>query len=520
MAVATGTSIPRFARTLQGISTEDGLRKAVLEREHPDYSAHKVAWEILLDAFEATGGFLDGGYLWPYPREEEPQFRERQQMARYHNYLETLVDLYVRQVFTQGVKRDSSDPAYNEWIEDVDGAGTPIDDYMRKFAAMSLVGGHSGTLCDKTREEPTGPRKVDETARVFLTLFPNTSIVDWRFRMNRLVGVKLVEAAPPTELVAVEEASTQQWLLWDEEGWARFDTEAELIEGDLTLALGRVPMVILRPKASQISLMRGRPIVPNANVIRALFNRCSEEDQVLRDQAFSVLTVSVPPEGDVEQAKANLGAVVGTAKALVVKGTIDYKTPSMDVPQAIRDNMSFLVQEIYRAAHLRFKRDSLDAESAEAIRLQYTELNEMLQGLGKALAQAEREIARCYYAWTEATQEAAEQAFEAADPRAEYPKEFFLDALISDLEAWAAAIEMDLGLSMTKRIKKRAVRRIEPDMDPKDLKAIDDEIDAMEEEPEPTPSDFGQDAEGGAAPARPGTSATLRITAEGPRGET
>jgi len=500
---------------------DEGVRKGRLEAEHPEYSAHKMSWEILLDAFEATGGFLDGSYLWPYPREEEQQFNERKEMARYHNYLESLVDLYVRQVFTQGVRRESKDAAYDEWLQNVDGAGTTIDEYMRKFAAMALVGGHSGTLVDKTSEEPTGPRRADELARVILTLFPNTSIVDWRFEGNELIGVKLREAAPAPPLIAAEDVDpcAMQWLLWDDEGWARFDTDGNLIEGGLTLA--PVPMVVLRPKPSTTSQMRGRPLVSNANILRALFNRCSEEDQVLRDQAFSLLAVSVPIEGDTEQVRAQLGNTVGTAKAIIVKGEIDYKTPDMNVPKAIRDNAMYLVQEIHRLAHMRYKRDSLEAETAEAIRLQHNELNEMLQGLGKALSAAERNIARHYYVWTESTLEAAQRAYDAASPTAEYPKEFFLAELMTDLEAWAAAIEMDLGLTMTKRIKKRAVRRIEPDMDPKELDKVDAEIDEQEEET-PPPTDFGQNAipgEEGMPPEQPSpmgrrNSATLRITAE------
>lgn len=484
------SDLPDFARTLERLDAE--ARPQALAKAHADYDAHHLAWQILLDGFEGSGGFLDGNYLWPYPREDEPQFRERKAAARYHNYLESLVDMYVRYVFGAGIKRTSKDPAFNQWLEDVDGAGAPMTELMKRFAAMALNGGHAGVLVDKTQEEPTGPRLADEQAQVFCTVFPNVSVVDWRHERNRLVGVKLLETAPPVPLVADDEdAPTQQWLLWSLEGWARYTAEGELLGGAET-DLGLVPLVVLRPKPSHVSPMLGRPLCGNANVIRAMFNRASEEDQVLRDQAFSVATVNVPPEGDVDQVKSALGSVIGTAKCVVVKGQLTYQTPSMEVPEAIRANIGYLVQELYRAAHVRFNRDSLDAESAEAIRLQHKELNEMLQGLGKALAQAERDIARAYYAWTEPSPEAAETAFERADPRAEYPTEFFVAELAADLEAWQQAIEMDLGLTMTKRIKKRAVRRIEPDMDPEDLDVVDAEIDEQDEAAlRPLPTDTG-----------------------------
>lgn len=491
MADTAVKSAPAFVAALLGLSDED--RKSVLQAQHPDYASHVGSWQLLLDAFEGDGGFLDGSYLWPYPREDDRSFRERQQMARYHNYLETLVDLYVRFIFTQGVRRSSDSDEFNAWLKDVDGAGTEINDFLKRLVAMALVTGHAGVLVDKTADAATGPTRADETAEVVASIFTSTAIPDWRFDGNALAAVKLTEAAPEpplTEPALVGEAANQ-YLLWDDEGWARFDVNGTLVDADVP-DLGLVPFVVLRPKPSQRSRLLGRALVSNANVVRALFNRASEEDQVIRDQAFSVLTVSVHPEGDLDQVKASLGSVIGTAKALVVKGEIKYETPDQAVPGTIRDNSAYLVQEMYRAAHVRFKRDSLAAESGEAIRLQYAELNEMLQGLAKEMAKVESHIARCWFAWTEPTPEAAQKAFEAAAPDAVYPDEFFLDSLINDLKAWAEAIALDLGLTMAKRIKKRAVRRLEPDMATEDLKAVDAEIDAQTEAvPLPPASDFG-----------------------------
>ena len=480
-AATTERSVPAFASKLAG-ETEDS-RKKILRQVHPDYAANVGSWNVLLDAFEGCGGFLDGSYLWPYPREAEADFNARRAMARYHNYLETLVDLYVRFMFTQNVRRDSTSPDYNDWLENVDGAGTKINDLLKRFAAMSLVNGHAGMLIDKSPDEPAGPTQADDQGRVVARVFTAPNIPDWRHDGDTLVGVKLLEAGPTPSLVEEMPADTRQFLLWDMDGWARFDANGNLVAYDKpAIPLGLVPLVVLRPKQSHLSEMLGRALVSNANVIRALFNRAAEEDQVLREQAFSVMTVEVPPEGDVDQAKQQLGNVIGSAKALVVKGVIKYETPDQNVPQTIRDNMSYLVQEIYRAAHVRYRRDSLAAESAESIRIQYTELNEMLQGFSKALTLAERQIARCYFAWTTPTAEAAQAAFEKAKVEAEYPTEFFVDDLMTDLQAWAEAVRMNLGPTMTRRIKKRAVRRVDPDIPVDELKTIDEEIDKQPED--------------------------------------
>jgi hypothetical protein len=486
------STLPAFVAPL--VAETEETRAAALKRTHPDYQEHVGSWRVQLDAFEGGGGFLSGEYLWPYPSEGADDYLRRQRMARYHNYVETLIDVYVRFMFSQGVKRQSTNQDYLAWTEDVDGAGTSLTDFLKHLAAVALVNGHASTLVDKTPDQPEGPTRADERGRVFLTVFPATTIADWRFDRNTLAAVKLKECAPETNLLTPV-ADAEQWLLWDREGWARFSAKGVLLDADVP-NLGLVPLVLLRPKPSFLSPILGRALVSNINVVRALYNRASEEDEVLRTQAFSLLTVSVPVDGDVQAARDHIGNQVGTQRAIVVKGTIDYKTPDQSVPGAIRENISYLVQEIYRAAHMRFRRDSLSSETAEAIRLQYAELNEMLQGFAKALEQVEQDIARAYFAWNAPTPEAAEQAFEAAEVQAIYPDEFFLDALLSELEAWAEAIRLDLGDTMARRIKKRAARRVEPEMPADILEQVDAEIDALPPErlTAALPMDLGRQA--------------------------
>jgi hypothetical protein len=477
------SNLPPFAKTLQGLSDED--RKAVVSSQHPDYTENSVHWHVLLDAFEGRGGLVTGEYLWRFPREEDPGYNRRKEAARYHNYLETLVDIYIRFVWSQGVKRTSKDPKYDEWLTDVDGDGLSMDDFLKRQAGQALVGGHCAALVDKTTAEAVGPTRAEEASRVVLSTFPSTTITDWRFARSELTGVKLLEDALPESIAQAPDAAAVQYLIWDTQGWARFDTEGQLLAGDMP-GIGLVPVVPLRPKPSNRSYMLGRPLISNANIIRAMFNRTSEEDQVLCDQAFSILTCDVHPDADVDQARAALAGSIGTTRALVAHGKIDYATPDMQVPQAIRDNVAFLIQEMYRAAHVKFRKDSLEAETAEAIKLQHAELNEALQGLAQQLESCERKIARCYYAWTEATPELAQAAFERADPKAVYPDEFFVDSLLAELQAWAEGIALGLGQTMTRRIKKRAARRIDPSMSPDDVRAVDAEIDAIKTEDDGT----------------------------------
>jgi hypothetical protein len=472
-------SLPAFAVRL---SAHDKKTDA-LEAVHPDYAQNVDHWQLMIDAFEGTGGFADGEYLWPYRNELPEDYGKRQKMARYHNYVETIIDLYCQHVFTSEPERTTDNPELGEWWDDVDGHGTPMSDFLRRTVALSLAAGHTGILMDSTTEEPVGPAKADQRARPFLTRYLATSITDWRLNDTEITGIKLREAVPSTTLDEIQPDGDEalRYLLWDAEGWARFDNKGILLEGGMP-GLGLVPFEVLRPKPSILRPFMGRSLFSNPKIIQALFNRMSEEDEVLRNQAFSLLTVCVGEKGDVEAAKKQVGSEMGTTRAIVAQGDVKYISPDMAVPGGIRENILQIIRELYRVAHMRYERDSLQAESAEAIRLQFKELNEMLQGLASELQRIEHQMAWFYFAWTSPTPEAAEQAYEAANVTINYPDEFFLADLILDLEGWAQGIAMNLGDTMTKRLKKKAVRRLEPELQPDEIEKIEAEIDAQPEE--------------------------------------
>lgn len=442
---------------------------------------------MLLDAFEGSGGFADGDYLWKYPNEKDDEFKDRKGMARYHNYAKSLVNIYVRHVFREGVKRESSNAELSAWWQNVDGARTPMSEFMKRAARLMLVPGHAGVLVDKTPDAAAGPSRADDQGQVIASVFNATAILDWRERDGELVAVKLCEAsdAPPiTEAMSTGDEA-KRYLLWDRDGFARFDADGVPISASEWLSpLGVVPFAVGRPEPSAEHPFLGLSLLGDPNVYRALYNRCSEQDEVARDQAFSVLVVSVPSGKDitddaVTKAKAQLGNDIGTTRAIVVQGEVDYKTADMAVIGALGEMIDFLIAEMYRAAHIKFEKGSLDAESADAIRLQHTELNEMLANLGAELQRVEREIARFWCYWMFPS-ERAEEEFERAQVVIQYPREFFIADLLEELQKWGNAIKLDLGLTFEHYAKKRVVDQLAPDL-PETMKTtIQKEIDGMD----------------------------------------
>ena len=476
-----------LAARLLGLTGD--ARKAVLTLTHALHDQHHESWTILLDAYEGSGGFLTGDYLWQYKRETDTDFRKRKGQARYHNFAKAIVDLYVRYVMGKQITRTTKNAELEAWWENIDGAGASQHDVMVRALRLSLASGHQGLLVDKTPEAPTGPSRADERARPFVTLYSPTSILDWRIVRNELVGLKLAEDAPSADIL--EDASGEgpgQYLIWTPTEWARFTPDGELVAmagAEGVHNLQRIPFVLMRPEPSALHPFLGQSLLGDANVYRALYNRCSEEDEVLRGQSFSLFVIQANSPDDVERIKQQFSGEVGVSRAVVTSGTASYETPDQAVPEAIRKNISWLIQEVYRAAHVRFNRESLDAESAEAIRLQHSELNEMLVGTAAECQRVELELAKNYFAWTTPTPEAAMAAFDAAEVSVSYPSEFFVGEMLADLEALSQAIAIDFGETFTKTQKKRMARRYDPSLDLKTLEDVDKEIDGQKPREEP-----------------------------------
>ncbi|HAM59500.1 MAG TPA: hypothetical protein DCQ64_30465 [Candidatus Rokubacteria bacterium] len=458
-------------------SNQSGERKRLLQHTHPTYDLYRDLWQVGLDAYDGTGGFLTGAHLWAFPRETGDDYAKRKHHARYHNYAETLIDIYLRHLTTD-VERETSDSALKDWWMDVDGRGTPILSFLQGALGQALAAGHAGVLVDKAPTAPTGPSQAEDPERPFLVVLPPTSILDWRVDRRGLAAVKVTEATPARGLDEVDDPEKTGWLLWDRQQWARFDDSGSLSARGVH-KLGVVPVEILRPKPSRQHPFIGKALI-TPSVIQALYNRASEEDVVLRDQAFSLFVVQVPTEAtadDIELVRRSLAEGVGTSTVTIIKGTADFKTANMETAAAIRANQQYLIAEIYRMAHLRFQRESLEAESAEAVRLQRQDLDQTLRSLAELLHDFELAIARRYYDWQTPGGQ-GQAAFDRAKVEVRYPTEFTMPDLEAELANWASAIALQLGETATKEIRKRAVFVLLPDLAPETMGAITREIDS------------------------------------------
>lgn len=450
---------------------------ALLEHEHEAVAALKGRWLAGLDAYDGEGGFVAGGNLWKFPRELDNEFKARQAQARYHNYAATLIDYYVRKIYGGQIARSTTSDALRAFWTNVDGAGTDMSTYLRLALAKALAAGHVAILADKTPDAPTGPALADERASVFLTRYLPTAMLDWRLSKDeQIVAVKLREDVPAEDLLA-EASDEARVLLWDRDEWVRVSPGDPAVVERAEHGLGLVPLVVLRPFRHARWSVVGRALL-EPSVLIALYNRASEQDEVIRNQSFSVFVVGLPATGeiDVEKAKQALGNEVGSMRALFTYGSGDYKTPSTDVPTMLEAHQQFLIRELYRMAHIPYEADSREVQSAEAIRLQHEAITGVLAGVASECQRVELALARLYFAWTSATPEAALAAFEAADVQVTYPTEYFEADPELELKSLASAVAAVQSETFDKFVQKQIVAKFSAGMDEATKQAVEDEI--------------------------------------------
>ena len=57
-------------------------------------------YKLIDDSYSADGGFSNGSYLIPHPRERQDKYNRRKNMAYYINYVKPIVDAHINPIFS------------------------------------------------------------------------------------------------------------------------------------------------------------------------------------------------------------------------------------------------------------------------------------------------------------------------------------------------------------------------------------------------------------------------------------
>jgi len=250
-------------------------------------------WRFARQALNGTGIFYTGDVLDKFGRESDEDYQSRKDQYKYtyENIFSQKVDKFIAHIFKQGVKRETTNSLLSIMLDDIDGNGTHLNDFMVKFAKHAKALGVGLLLVDmhqvtaQSLDEQINRRQVP----YFVEILPE-NVYDYELDDNKtLKYVKYIETID----------GEYYFREWDTQGWKLQTKDGNLVsEGQHNL--GVCPILVFSEMGAFESVGSFTSI---AGLSKKLVNIESELRNIMRYQGFSILTIQtsrgVEPDFDV-----------------------------------------------------------------------------------------------------------------------------------------------------------------------------------------------------------------------------
>lgn len=404
---------------------------AIIRQRHPEWREHQLRWSWLLDSFEggeryrqAIYGFDSRGlpirnlvrHKREYPDPRDPQaisagldmatfatdddYELRRARTPVPTFVAESVNTHLSRIYSREVKRVGPE-ALTAWWADVDGQGTPIDQWMSEVVApLLLVLGQLDLLMDHP-EAPDG-QPIETHAdverhgldRCRASFILPMDMLWWRLDAS---GHRYEECLV-REWVESETGPVPRFRHWTCQGWTLHDADGRVLNS-AEHPYGRVPIVRVfdgrKFRCRNVGQSRYEGVAERQ---REYYNRDSE--LILSDttQAHPLL------QGPEDYMQADGTIPIGPSWLLPKKknamgGTVSYEGfDIVDFPkegaESLRRNKADLREDVDRDSALvrPTSRDGL-AQSGLAKAIDHADGNNRLARIARLLARAEQQAA-------------------------------------------------------------------------------------------------------------------------------
>ena len=476
-----GVGVDGRATTASDPTTPDGQQ--IVERKHQDWLEHNMFWRQMQDSLEAGARYRDAVYgadrrglavrnLFRHKREypdpqrypnvfegyggglavgetsassvafgpwpgmlgadpgataQDDDYELRRSRTPVPEFVGECVAIHLAKIYEQEVSREGPDDLV-EWWKNVDGAGTPIDDYMREtIAPLLLVNG----VIDVCLDHPPAPRDADVKTRadeidlgldkiVASYILPQNMIWWRKDAAGRYLECLVREYVDPSDRRDTNSKGEQidpddpsaaggdwrknyvTWRHWTATGWTLFSYAGDKVLDQKDHSFGRVPIVRLIDVKKHRSMNVGKSRYEYiAALQRDYYNRDSE--MILSDtlQAHPFLS------GPEDFCKADNTLSVGPGYLLPKKKNpengsyegFEYVSPPKDPAESLRKNLDRIIELKDRNACLT-KPAGATGQSARVVaqsgvskEMDAETGGKLLGSIAKSLARAERFLA-------------------------------------------------------------------------------------------------------------------------------
>lgn len=517
---ARGASIPRSddpdapSNRRNRRPSSDAGRASAITRTHILYDHWIDRWRQLGWVYEGDGPYSDGTALVPHVREilyarkedgttdfDNPtgykaKYTLRQQLARYDNFAEQIVDLFADYQYAKPPERRIEDEptvlsrnSLTDWWKDVDGEGTPIDDWLRRYQPMVSVFGHAWVVMDRLaptfRSFSSSPRgqktglSLADLGRPVLRVYPPADVLDWLSPMRRPTAIKVVEPVERTTLFSTQVSTDLRYIIWDRESWELFDARGSLQRSGAH-GLGILPAFQWFAKRRTLQPMIGRSLLKDHRIFKDHFNMISEMRELFRSQVFSMLHIQLAEDETVEQARDRLGDHAGTDTLVFTKGGATYIAPPDGPVSAYATELQTLERKMFRLVSLPWETDSSQPEAEGSRQLKTEDLNVKLASLADRAEELDVWISRAYFRAMLGA-DAGPAAYDTASVQIRHPQKFHVEELAAKAQDLKTVLDLGVGPTATRLLKLSVLPMALPDLTPEDQTAIENELREQEE---------------------------------------
>ncbi len=429
-------------------------------------------YRLMRDAYYGDGGFR-GPYLVPHKRETEEDYRVRQKTAYYMNYFAPIVNALVDPIFKRTPLRDWSGAAstmVDAFVEDVDGAGNDIDTFMKLAALSAKLYGAVFIVVENYQAMDLPDNLADAVAqRKFpyaYTLDPD-KVESYSIDKNgRVLAIKFRD----TTVTSTMGKTVERTVYYDTKVWSIDENGHTVASGEH--GLGVVPVIFFPSQQIKNGELNPVPeLYSVAGIAAALYNHCSWETEIIRNQTFPVLTF---PSKDAKD------LVIGSNNALCydgdnIKNPPGYISPPSDPAEMIQSQIKLLIQEMYRQAGLSFiNGQAAQQTSGIARQWEFERTNQRLATFAKRCAQTEKKMMQMFALWL-----GQELKYDVT-----YSSDFGITDVATELANAQAVLDMGLTPELKVEVAKNVLTSYVPELDTNRFDEIIKAVEKAVKEPE------------------------------------
>jgi hypothetical protein len=458
--------------------------KKELLAQHPEYKIWIPEWELFIRSYFGGKRYRDGGYLFKYPLESQPNFDRRKAQAFFYNNCKPIVDIFVSLLYKREPTRTygslANDPLFDSFLADADMEGNTFSQFIREVSRWASAYGRVSVVVDKSiAGVETQAQAIEGDIRPYTSIITPENIIDWsylRLSNGRVVldWIKIVESwggdTRPTII-----------RIWSRTDWRLFTVDpkkgetANIIPQKVGIHnLGVVPVVTFYNQNSGTRMIGISDIEDISYINRNIYSLCSNAHEIIENTAFPMLAMPDTKGGASEE--------VETGPTSILPFNPDFAGASpywMEPPHsslsAIEVRIERNVKEIYRIANLSGIKtsDSKQPWSGIAMDIENQQRDASLVEKADNMEQAEIQLLSIWALWEEKT----------FDGSIEYSNDFSLKDLDRDIQNTLDTIQrggLEGAPTFVKELQKKLNRNLLPKVDAETTEAINDEIDASE----------------------------------------